>query len=115
MIMSTLDLKVGDKAVVNSGPPYSRWQRVVEIAKVTPTQYVTSEGKRYRRDDGYMIGCDQTSWRPLLSKITEEVIAALALRDAQTRVNSLYNDKSKTLTLSQFERIEAILKEETTP
>ena len=52
--MSNLeDVKVEDLLISHSRVG----KRIVRVAKITPTQIVTTLGERYRKKDGYEIGC----------------------------------------------------------
>ena len=53
---SLKDVKAGDKLVYIGGRGAYSYELIKEVSRVTKTQIVTTDGKRFRKTDGTAIG-----------------------------------------------------------
>ena len=53
---SLKDVKAGDKVVYTTGRGAYSFEMIKEVSRITKTQIVTTDGKRFRKSDGTAIG-----------------------------------------------------------
>lgn len=64
-------LKAGDKVVVHG----RHYNHILDIARLTPTQFVLSDGSRFSRKDGYKIGSANNFYgRNYIGQITAKIL-----------------------------------------
>jgi len=100
-----LSLKAGDEVAVASGYTGTHY-RLEQVVKVTRTQIVLSNDRRFRRDNGWKLGQHGYD-RSQIVEPTQKVM--LAIRRAEA-LHYLQNFNWSTLKLAQLEVIVEMIK-----
>ena len=94
-------LKVGDKVAVEGR---LTGVRLVEIERITKIYFII-KGDKFRRVDGYKIGCD--SWNFIsVQQITDEVRANILARNLEVKI---HNGGLRKLSLTELKEIGKIV------
>lgn len=103
------DIKVGEKITYDTGSFYYRRSEVTTVTKVSAKQFEDSEGNKFRKEDGKMIGYSEYCRRA-----TDEDVAvykAQCHRNAVYKnVTSIINAKLSDFSTEDLEKIYEIAK-----
>lgn len=96
-----LSLEVGDKVAIEGR---LTGVRIFEIERITKIYFII-KGEKFRRADGYKIGCD--SWNSISIKpITDEVRAKILSRNLEVKI---HNGELRKLSLTKLKEIKNIM------
>ena len=70
--MNLEELKTGDKVIYIGGRGAYSYELIKEVSRVTKTQIVTTDGKRFRKTDGTAIGGNSSFSVNKIRVLTEE-------------------------------------------
>ena len=98
-----LTLKVGDKVCVEGR---LTGVRIVEIERITKIYFII-KGERFRRLDGYKIGCDSWSFI-LIQPITDLVRTKLLSRKLEIEI---HNGSLRKIPLDDLRKIKGIIEQ----
>ena len=73
------ELQAGDKVIWNSASPHLRAS--IEIVERVTKQYITINGQRFRKEDGYPTKRPASYFQPWISVATEERIREVQLEN----------------------------------
>ena len=92
MSHSLTDVEVGGLLAIH-GRFYD--SRLVKVERVTPTQVITVDGDRFRKDDGGKVG-DADKWRRTWARVpTEDDFATAGLRRAKDKWTKAQSEITK--------------------
>lgn len=77
-------LKVGDKVIVDG----RYHQKVVKVIRMTQTQIIVEGGSKFRKNDGWAVGCD-TFCSACLREGTPEEIHKIVQQNRRSRTKAL--------------------------
>lgn len=101
-------LKAGDSVAVRR--KYNSGHEVVAVDRLTPTQIVLADGRKYRRKDGRSIGTD--SWGSnCLREVTDGIAAAARRRLALELLANIANGRVKVTDSALLAMVEIYRKE----
>lgn len=110
------NLKAGDPVIVSGGSSGYKTDRIMTVERVTPTQIkVKGVTCKFRKDGGKEIRKpDRFSWYRRLLEATPEAVSKIRKSEKHSALQfDIARIGLKKLSISQLERIVAILQEET--
>ena len=103
--------RIGDKVAIKTGPSDNWHYEIIAIFKITKTQIVLMDGRRFRKSDRRLIDGKLSQFaRPYIESITPEVLKHNARYDEDRRKNELIRRiRATTFSVLSIETLETIL------